>query len=70
MLLLLLLLLQELEFATNAKACIESLIGYNKKVGQPEAAMGILTYAQNNLGSEVAVNKTWLSKLGKWDVRL
>lgn len=31
--------------------------------------MGILTYAQNNLGSEVAVNKTWLSKLGKWDVR-
>lgn len=60
---------QELEFATNATACIESLIGYNKKVGQPEAAMGILTYAQNNLGSEVAVNKTWLSKLGKWEVR-
>lgn len=31
--------------------------------------MGILTYAQNNLGSDVAVKKTWLSKLGKWDVR-
>lgn len=31
--------------------------------------MGILTYAENNLGSEVHVNKIWLSKLGKWEVR-
>ena len=58
-----------MEFTTKPEACIEALIGYNKKVGQPEAAMGILTYAQNNLGSEVSVNATWLSKLGKWNVR-
>ena len=60
---------QELEFTTSPAMCIESLIAINKKVGQPEAAMGILTYAQNELGSAVAVKEDWLSKLGHWEVR-
>ncbi|CAN0155629.1 unnamed protein product, partial [Ectocarpus fasciculatus] len=59
---------KELEFATSPAICIESLIAINKKVGQPEAAMGILTYAQNKLGSEVSVKDDWLAKLGHWDV--
>ncbi|CAN0530694.1 unnamed protein product, partial [Ectocarpus sp. 12 AP-2014] len=56
-----------MEFATSSARCIESLIAINKKVGQPEAAMGILTYAQNKLGSEVSVKDDWLAKLGHWD---
>lgn len=59
---------QELEFTTSPAICIESLISINKKVGQPEAAMGILTYAQNELGSAVSVKEDWLSKLGHWEV--
>lgn len=59
---------QELEFTTTPAICIESLISINKKVGQPEAAMGILTYAQNELGSAVSVKEDWLSKLGHWEV--
>ena len=30
--------------------------------------MGILTYAQNELGSAVSVKEDWLSKLGHWEV--
>lgn len=48
--------------------CIESLIAINKKLGQPEAANGILTYANDKLGSEVAVKEDWLSKLERWEV--
>lgn len=44
------------------------MIAINKKVGQPEAATGILTYAKNQLGSEVSVKEDWLSKLGHWEV--
>ena len=31
---------QELEFQTSPAICIESLIAINKKVGQPQAALG------------------------------
>lgn len=57
---------QELEFQTSPAICIESLIAINKKVGQPQAALGILKYAQNNL--PVSVREDWLSKLGHWEV--
>jgi len=57
---------QELEFHTSPAICIESLIAINKKVGQPQAALGILKYAQNNL--PVSVREDWLSKLGHWEV--
>ena len=57
---------QELEFQTSPAICIDSLISINKKVGQPQAALGILTYAQINL--PVPVKEDWLAKLGHWEV--
>lgn len=38
---------KEMEFHTNQAGCLESLIAINKQLEQPEAAVGILTYAQN-----------------------
>ncbi|CAM9593323.1 unnamed protein product, partial [Ectocarpus sp. 12 AP-2014] len=58
---------KEIEFGMNPARCIESLIAINKKVGQPEAAKGILTYAQTTLGSQVSVKDDWLAKLGSWE---
>lgn len=60
---------QELEFVTKPGSCIESLIHINKKLGQPEAAQGILTHAKNKMGETVAVKEDWLFKLGCWEVR-
>lgn len=37
---------KEMEFHTNQAGCLESLIAINKQLEQPEAAVGILTYAQ------------------------
>ena len=37
---------KEAEFHTNQAGCLESLIAINKQLEQPEAAVGILTYAQ------------------------
>jgi len=49
---------------------VESLISINKKLGQPEAALGILKYAQKKLGSEIVVKESWLAKLGNWSEAL
>jgi FKBP12-rapamycin complex-associated protein len=49
---------------------VESLITINKKLGQPEAALGILKYAQKKLGSEIVVKESWLAKLGNWSEAL
>ncbi len=38
---------KETEFHTNQAGCLESLIAINKQLEQPEAAVGILTYAQH-----------------------
>ncbi|KAM3569626.1 hypothetical protein VYU27_008290 [Nannochloropsis oceanica] len=61
---------KELEFQTSPAACVESLISINKKLGQPEAALGILKYAQKKLGSEIVVKESWLAKLGNWSEAL
>ncbi|CAM9983693.1 unnamed protein product, partial [Phaeothamnion confervicola] len=61
---------KEIEFQTSPALCIEALININKKLGQPEAAMGILTYAQSRLGSVMAVKESWLAKLGHWQEAL
>ncbi len=57
---------KELEFQTAPAACVEALISINKKLGQPEAALGILKYAQKKLGSVIVVKESWLAKLGNW----
>jgi serine/threonine-protein kinase mTOR len=61
---------KELDFQTAPAACVESLIAINKKLGQPEAALGVLTYAQRRLGSVIAVKESWLAKLGHWEQAL
>ncbi|CAM9623049.1 unnamed protein product [Chrysoparadoxa australica] len=60
---------KELEFQTNPANCIENLISLNRKLGQPEAALGILICAQENLES-VIVKESWLAKLGRWEEAL
>ena len=45
-------------------------IWYNHITYQPEAALGILTYAQRRLGSVVTVKESWLAKLGHWEQAL
>lgn len=53
---------------TDPLKCIESLVHINKKLGQPEAAQGILTHAEKKFVT-VDVKEDWLSKLGRWEVR-
>ncbi|OQR94007.1 phosphatidylinositol kinase (PIK-L1), partial [Achlya hypogyna] len=57
---------KELEFHTSPSTCIEALISINNQVGQPEAAVGILKYAQLHHGSAIQVKETWYEKLQNW----
>ncbi|KAG9155854.1 hypothetical protein Leryth_004105 [Lithospermum erythrorhizon] len=44
---------------------VEALIHINNQLHQHEAAVGILTYAQQNLG--VQLKESWYEKLQRWD---
>ncbi|KAF0691141.1 Aste57867_17565 [Aphanomyces stellatus] len=57
---------KELEFHTSPSTCIEALISINNQVGQPEAAVGILKYAQLHHRSVIQVKETWYEKLQNW----
>lgn len=58
---------KELEFNTNPSADgIQALISINSKLGQPEAARGILKYALAHL-SGIEVKASWHEKLLRWD---
>ena len=58
---------KELEFNTSPNANgIEALISINNKLNQPDAAVGILKYAQEHL-SDVQVKASWLEKLNCWE---
>jgi FKBP12-rapamycin complex-associated protein len=58
---------KELEFNTNPTANgIQALISINSKLNQPEAARGILKYAQDHLRG-VEVQASWHEKLFRWD---
>ena len=46
---------KELEFQTSPESCVEALISINNQLRQPEAAIGILTYAQQTLHMELKV---------------
>lgn len=61
---------KEIEFQSAPAQCVEDLIAINKKLGQPEAAIGILAYAQSRLGSVITVKESWLAKLGHWEEAL
>lgn len=59
---------KEMEFHTNPAVCVESLISINNHLEHPEAAVGILTYAQQHLGANaVQSRETWFEKLNRWE---
>ncbi|XP_010315169.1 serine/threonine-protein kinase TOR isoform X1 [Solanum lycopersicum] len=49
----------------NPVAVVEALIHINNQLHQYEAAVGILTYAQQHLG--VQLKESWYEKLQRWD---
>ncbi|KAF1314231.1 Phosphatidylinositol kinase, partial [Globisporangium splendens] len=61
---------KELEFHTSPSTCIEALISINNQLGQPEAAVGILKYAQQHHKSVIQVKETWYEKLQDWKAAL
>jgi phosphatidylinositol kinase/protein kinase (PI-3 family) len=46
---------KELEFASTPETAVEALISINNQLRQPEAAVGILAVAQNELHMELKV---------------
>lgn len=52
---------KELEFVSSAPTAIEALIHINNQLRQPEAAVGVLTYAQKHLAMEL--KESWYEKL-------
>jgi phosphatidylinositol kinase/protein kinase (PI-3 family) len=46
---------KEVEFAQTPETAVESLISINNQLRQPEAAIGILAVAQNDLHMELKV---------------
>ncbi|MEW5308376.1 MAG: hypothetical protein WDW38_000344 [Sanguina aurantia] len=59
---------KELEFQTSPLTATEALIHINNQLRQPEAAVGVLTFAQKNLNMEL--KETWYEKLCRWDEAL
>lgn len=65
---------KELEFQTSPSTSIEPLISINNQLERPEAAVGILRYAQNpdngideSLVDAQETTPRWYEKLGRWD---
>lgn len=57
---------KELEFLSEPHThTIESLISINNQLQQPDSAIGILTYAQQN--HEVVLKESWYEKLQRWE---
>nr|CCA19196.1 PREDICTED: similar to fkbprapamycin associated protein putative [Albugo laibachii Nc14] len=61
---------KELEFHTSPSTCIEALISINNQLGLPEAAAGILKYAQQHHQNVIHVEESWLEKLQDWQEAL
>ncbi|GBF92738.1 hypothetical protein Rsub_05107 [Raphidocelis subcapitata] len=59
---------KEMEFQTSPATAIEALIHINNQLRQPEAAVGVLTYAQKHLAMEL--KEGWYEKLCRWDEAL
>lgn len=57
---------KELEFISEPMAnTIEALISINNQLQQPDSAIGILKYAQEN--HDVELLESWYEKLGRWE---
>ncbi|TPX35002.1 hypothetical protein SmJEL517_g02512 [Synchytrium microbalum] len=57
---------KELEFISEpTPGTIENLISINNQLQQPDSAVGILTYAQQN--HEVELKESWYEKLQRWE---
>ncbi|KAF9162608.1 phosphatidylinositol kinase- protein kinase tor1 [Actinomortierella ambigua] len=57
---------KELEFITEPSTnTIEALISINNNLQQPDAAAGILTYAQQN--HDLELKESWYERLHRWD---
>ncbi|BFZ53909.1 phosphatidylinositol kinase-related protein kinase tor1 [Savitreella phatthalungensis] len=57
---------KELEFISEPTTeTIESLISINNQLQQPDAAIGILTYAQQH--HDLELKETWYEKLQRWE---
>eukprot|EP00891_Asterochloris_glomerata_P006787 jgi/Astpho2/6787/fgenesh1_pm.00103_%23_6_t len=59
---------KEYEYATTPGTAVEALISINNQLRQPEAAIGILTMAQQTLHMEL--KESWYEKLNRWDEAL
>lgn len=56
---------KETEFVSNPSGCVEAIIAINNRLQLPEAAMGVLVYAQAHLRLEI--KEGWYEKLGQWE---
>ncbi|KAK9806315.1 hypothetical protein WJX72_010074 [[Myrmecia] bisecta] len=59
---------KELEYATSPETAVEALISINNHLRQPEAAVGILSLAQQQLHMDL--KESWYEKLNRWDEAL
>eukprot|EP00026_Physarum_polycephalum_P000091 Phypoly_transcript_00091.p1 GENE.Phypoly_transcript_00091~~Phypoly_transcript_00091.p1 ORF type:complete len:2307 (+),score=451.47 Phypoly_transcript_00091:133-7053(+) len=56
---------KETEFHSSPSTCIEALISINNHLQQPEAAVGILLYAQQT--HSIELKESWYEKLHRWE---
>jgi FKBP12-rapamycin complex-associated protein len=56
---------KEIEFQTSPATTCEALISINNQLDLPEAAVGILLYAQQNY--DIELKESWYEKLQRWD---
>ncbi len=56
---------KETEFNTSPSATLEALISINNKLQQPDAARGILQFAQRQ--HRVTLQASWYEKLQRWE---
>ena len=62
---------KEMEFYSSpTPVTIEALISINNQLQQPEAAAGVLVYAQHMDNLEITVHESWYEKLQQWDKAL
>eukprot|EP01135_Chromosphaera_perkinsii_P003113 Nk52_evm2s236 gene=Nk52_evmTU2s236 len=62
---------KEMEFYNSpTPVTIEALISINNQLQQPEAAAGVLVYAQRMDNLEITVHESWYEKLQQWDKAL
>jgi len=59
---------KELEFVSNPGECVAAIIAVNNQLQLPDAARGVLVYAQANLSVEI--KEGWYEKLEQWDAAL